>query len=340
MNLEISEKVTITDIAAKANVSASTVSRVLRGSARVTEAKKQAVMRAVEELQYRPNIFAKSLASGESMTIGVITQNFGSPFYDGILQGILLGLEKTEYWPLFADGRWQPDMEKRALIQLLDRRVDGLIVIGGQISEERLQVVARKTPLVVVARNTPLLPNNCLYVKNFEGGYEATRYLIDMGHRDIVHITASHINPIAIDDVHQRRQGYEQAMEEAGWEIDPRLVVEGNLQQQSGVLAVEMLLGRGRPFSAIFAANDQMAFGARLALYRRGIRVPEDVSLVGFDDETFAPYMVPPLTTVRQPDVEMGQVAASAILDMLDGKKPDLPLFETELIIRESVARH
>jgi LacI family transcriptional regulator len=340
MNIEANAKVTITEIAARANVSVSTVSRVLRGSAKVAEAKHQAVMQAVEELQYRPNIFAKSLASGQSMTIGVITQNFGSPFYDGILHGILSGLDKTEYWPLFADGRWLPEMEERALYQLLDRRVDGLIVIGGQLPEEKLQAVARKTPLIVAARKTTTLPDNCLYVKNFEGGYKATRYLMDMGHRDIVHITASRINPIAIDDVHQRRRGYEQAMLDAGWEIDPRLIVEGNLQQQSGVLAVEMLLARGRSFSAIFAANDQMAFGARLGLYRRGIRVPEDVSVIGFDDETFAPYMVPPLTTMRQPDVEIGEAAATAILDMLQQKKPHLPVFETELIVRESVARH
>ena len=340
MTQEANTKVTIMDIAAKANVSASTVSRVLRGSAKVAAAKHQAVMHAVEELQYRPNIFAKSLASGQSMTIGVITQNFGSPFYDGILHGILLGLEKTEYWPLFADGRWQPDMELRALYQLLNRRVDGLIVIGGQLSEEKLQAVARHTPLIVAARNTPSLPDNCLYVKNFEGGYKATRYLIDMGHRDIVHITATNINPVAIDDIDQRRKGYQQAMVDVGWELDPRLVVEGNLRQQSGVLAVEMLLTRGRSFSAIFAANDQMAFGARMGLYRRGIRVPADVSLVGFDDEPFAPYMVPPLTTMRQPDVEIGQTAATAILDMLQQKKLNLPIFETELIVRESVARH
>jgi LacI family transcriptional regulator len=340
MNMEANAKVTITEIAAQANVSPSTVSRVLRGSARVAEAKHQAVMQAVEELEYRPNIFAKSLASGQSMTIGVITQNFGSPFYDGILQGILSGLDKTEYWPLFADGRWLLDMEQRALYQLLDRRVDGLIIVGGQLPEEKLQTVARRTPLIVAVRNMPSLPNNCIYVKNFEGGYQATRYLMDMGHRDIVHITASKINPIAIDDVYQRRRGYEQAMADAGWELDPRLLVEGNLQQQSGVLAVEMLLSRGRSFSAIFAANDQMAFGARQALYRRGIRVPEDVSIIGFDDETFAPYMVPPLTTMRQPDVEIGEAAVTAVLDMIQGKKPHLPVFETELVVRESVARH
>jgi LacI family transcriptional regulator len=332
-------KVTIMDIAEKANVSVSTVSRVLRGSAEVSRPKREAVERAVAELEYRPNIFAQSLASGQSMTIGVITQNFGSPYYDSILQGVLLGLESTEYWPLFADGRWQDKMELNALHQLLDRRVDGLIIIGGQLPEEMLQAVCRTTPLLVVGRRLPLLPEHCLYVKNFEGGYEATRYLIEMGHRSIVHITASHINPVAVDDIQQRRAGYLQAIRDAGWQADPRLVLEGTLQQQSGVLAVEMLLTRGRSFSAIFAANDQMAFGARLALWRRGIRVPDDVSLVGFDDETFAPYMVPPLTTVRQPGVEIGQKAAKGILELLQGKKPDLPVFGTELVVRESVAR-
>lgn len=339
MQTAINKKVTILDIAEKANVSPSTVSRVLRGSAEVAQEKRDAVMRAVADLEYRPNIFAQSLASGQSMTIGVITQNFGSPYYDGILQGILLGLENSDYWPLFADGRWQPEIEQRALLQLLDRRVDGLIIIGGQLEDEQLQEVARHMPLIVAARRVPSLPDNCLYVRNFEGGYNATRYLIAMGHREIVHITASHVNPVAVDDILQRRIGYQKAIEDAGWAFDPRLVVEGNLQQQSGVLAVEMLLMRGRPFSAIFAANDQMAFGARLALYRRGIRVPDDVSLIGFDDEAFAPYMVPPLTTVRQPAVEIGRAAVRAILDLLQHKQPTLRPFDGELIARESVAR-
>lgn len=333
------KNITILDIAKKAKVSPSTVSRVLRGSAEVTGSKREAVMQAIDELQYRPNIFAQSLASGQSMTIGVLTQNFGSPFYDGILQGILLGLEESGYWPMFADGRWQPEAELNALHLLLDRRVDGLIVIGGQLSEERLQAVARQTPLIVAARHVAALPENSFYLNNYAGGYNATHYLIQMGHRDIVHITAPNVNPIAIDDIEERYRGYQQAILDTGWQVDPRLVVEGNLQQQSGVLAVEMLIARGRPFSAIFAANDQMAFGARLALYRRGIRVPEDVSVMGFDDEGFAPYMVPPLTTMRQPALQMGQVAAKGILDVLDGKKAELPSFEAKLIVRESVAR-
>ena len=332
-------KVTILDIAERANVSPSTVSRVLRNSAGVAQEKRDAVYQAVSDLDYRPNIFAQSLASGQSMTIGVLTQNFGSPFYDGILQGILQGMEDTDYWPIFADGRWQPTIEQQALELLLARRVDGLILVGGQLSEPILQRIAAETPLVVVARQLKSMPDRCIYVDNFTAAYQTTRFLLDMGHREIAHITAPVVYHQSVDDIARRLEGYQRALRDAGMEPDPRLLVEGNLQQQSGVLAVEMLLSRGCPFSAIFAANDQMAFGARLALYRRAIRVPEDVSLVGFDDESSAAYMVPPLTTTRQPAAEMGEAAARAILALINDKKPDLPVFQAEMVVRESAVR-
>lgn len=332
-------KITILDIAEKANVSPSTVSRVLRSSAGVAQKKREAVMRAVDELDYRPNIFAQSLASGQSMTIGVLTQFFGSPFYDGILQGILQGLEESDYWPLFADGRWQLRLEEQALDLMLDRRVDGLILVGGQLPEERLQEIAKKTPLIAVARDLKLMPEYCLRVDNYQAGYDATKYLLDMGHRNIAHITAQMHYTFSIDDVEQRYLGYQQALRDAGIEPDPELVVSGNLQQPSGVLAVEMLLSRERPFTAIFAANDQMVFGARLAFFRRGIRVPDDMSLIGFDNEPSAAYMVPPLTTAGQPGQEMGEAAAKAILALIEGEKPVLPTFKAGLVIRESVRR-
>jgi LacI family transcriptional regulator len=335
------DKVTIREIAYKANVSPSTVSRVLRGTAGVSKRKHEAVIDAVKELDYRPNIFAQSLASGQSMTIGVLTQNFGSPFYDGILRGILEGLEGSYYWPLFADGRWHKDVEQRALAMLIDRRVDGLIIVGGQTPEEEIGEMAKDTPLIVVARRLATLPEHCIYVDNFDAAYRATTYLVERGHRDIAHITASMNYAPAVDDVMERYRGYKEALADAGIDFDPRLVVQGNLQQQSGVLAVEMLLNGGRSFSAIFAANDQMTSGARLALFRRGIRVPDEVSLVGFDDEVSAAYAIPPLTTVRQHSVELGQAAAEAILTLISGKQPEINhIHHGDLIIRESVARH
>lgn len=333
------KKITIEDIAQQANVSISTVSRVLRKSSGVAADKRKAVLQAVSDLDYRPNVFAQSLASGQSMTIGVITQNFGSPVYDGILQGILQGLEGTEYSSLFADGRWDKTIEQNALQAFLDRRVDGLIFVGGQLSESVMAEVGRKTPVIVVARSMASMVENCIHFDNFQAAYDLTRYLLDMGHRNIAHITAKMHYQKTVSDVSQRCDGYVQALTDAGIPVDPQLIVEGNLMQQSGALAMEMLLMAKRPFSAIFAANDQMAFGARLALYRRGIRVPDDISLVGFDDEMTAAFTVPPLTTVRQPSIEMGQAAAAAILDLIDGKQVTHQTFNSQLIVRESVSR-
>lgn len=333
------ETVTITDIARMADVSISTVSRVLRGTTKVSEEKRTAVLEAVATLDYKPNVFARSLASGQSMTIGVITQNFGSPFYDSILSGILQGLEESGYSPIFVDGRWEQPVEHIALQTLLDRRVDGLILVGGQLPERKIQEINSNTPVVVVARELQSMRNHCIYVNNFKAAYEAVQYLLDLGHRSIAHIAAKMHYQESVSDLRQRYDGYRQALIDSGIQPDPQLVIEGDLRQQSGVLAVNMLLEQRRPFSAIFAANDQMAFGARLALYRRGIRVPEDVSLVGFDDQVTAAYMVPPLTTVRQPSTELGLAAAEAILDLLNDQSVAAKVFEGQLIVRESVQR-
>jgi LacI family transcriptional regulator len=322
--------ITIKDIAEKANVSQSTVSRVLTENARVADKKKAAVLKAMDELNYQPNIFARGLAGGQSLTIGVLTQNFGSPFYDAILRGILPALNGSNYSPLFADGRWRADKEKEALGTLLSRRVDGVIVVGGLSSEETICRFSEEVPLIVVGRNIPDLAGQCLYVDNFQAAANATQFLIRAGHRHIAHIAGI----LSHQDAYERREGYCYALKD-GY---PELIIEGDFRRQSGIMAVEMLFTRGQTFSAIFAANDQMAFGARLALYRRGIRVPDDVSIIGFDDQPDSAYMIPPLTTVRQPGTEMGEEAARAILQLIKGDSPHLPVFPTELIIRESVA--
>jgi LacI family transcriptional regulator len=294
-------------------------------------------LKVIEELDYRPNIFAQSLASGRSLTIGVLTQNIGSPFYDAILVGIHEGLGGSDYSPIVADGRWHLATEQTALQTLLDRRVDGLIVIGGSVPEEKLLGICDDyhVPLIVVARNVPELGSRCICLDNFEAAYKATKHLIEHGHRQIAHITGA----LSQNDAVRRREGYLQALSDAGIKPEPELVVEGNFRRQSGTLAIEMLITRGRMFSAIFAANDQMAFGARLALFRRGIRVPEDVSIVGIDDEPASAYMTPPLTTIRQPAIEMGEAAAKAVLCLLEGEPIPNLQFSTDLIARETVAR-
>lgn len=329
-------RITIRDIAAKANVSISTVSRVLNGNAPVTPNKQEAVLKAMQELDYRPNVFAQGLASGQSMTIGALTQNIGGPLHDSMLRGILVGLEDSNYTPLFADGYWDAKREEEAINILLDRRVDGLIVVGGDCAESVLCEVARQIPLILVGRNIAGIADQCLSLEDYHGGYTATQHLIEMGHRNIAHVTGM----LSHQDAVERREGYKQALLDNGLEVNPELIIEGNYNEQAGVLAIEMLLTGRKNFTALFAANDQMAYGARLALYRRGIRVPQDISIVGYDDQPTTAYMTPPLTSIRIPAVEIGEGAARALLRLMRGEAAAIPRFPPTLSVRESVARY
>lgn len=327
--------VTINDIAERAGVSRSTVSRVLNGDPRVDARRREAVEQAMTALQYRPNLAAQGLARGKSHTIGVLTQDVASTFYGEYLKGIEVGLSGSSYHAVFASGNWQVKEEIAALDLLIGRRVDGLIVLGGDIPDEHLQALAEQLPLVIVGRSIRGLEQQCLCVQNFEGAYQATRYLLQRGHTRIAHITGNAGQPDAVE----RRNGYCRALHDAGVTVDERLIIEGLFNEQSGMLALEMLFARGVLFTAIFASNDQMAYGARLGLHRHHLRVPEDVSIVGFDDQPASTYAIPPLTTVRQPNIEMGAAAAQAVLQLLNGKAPVLPPFAAELIVRESVAQ-
>lgn len=329
------KKTTIQDIASRANVSISTVSRVLNNTAPVAGETRQRVLKIIDELGYKPNLFAQSLAGGQSRTIGVLTQLIGSPFYDVILRGILQGIEGSNYSPLFADGSWDGSKDRIALNMFMDRKVDGLILLNGHTSDGYLVDLANQVPIIVLGRVVPGLENLCLPFDDYEAARKATRFLIESGHRRIAHITGIFDHEDAIE----RKDGYLSALVEAAIDPDPELIIEGDYTEPSGVMAVEMLLMRGRIFSAIFAANDQMAFGARLALHRRGLRVPEDVSIVGFDDQAPSAYMIPPLTSIRRTPLEIGEVAGRALVDLMQDKPIRLPRFQSTLMIRESVIR-
>lgn len=333
--MESGKNFTIQDIANRANVSISTVSRVLNNTAPVAEETRQRVLSIITELGYKPNLFAQGLAGGQSRTIGVLTQLIGSPFYDVILRGILRGIDGSGYSPLFADGGWDVEKDQIALYMFMQRQVDGLIVLNGHSPDEFLVEIALRIPMIIVGREIAELSEQCLPFDDLEAAYKATQYLIDAGHRRIAHITGLPNH----QDANERRDGYIKALAQNGIQPDPELIIEGDFTEPSGVMAVEMLLMRGRIFSAIFAANDQLAYGARLALYRRGLRVPEDVSIIGFDDQAPSAYMVPPLTSIRRPPLEIGEAAGRALIYLIQGKSISLPKFQSSLVIRESVSR-
>lgn len=326
---------TLEDIAREAGVSSSTVSRVLNGSKRVADDKRLLVLAAIEQHQYRPNLVARGLVRGRSMTIGVLMQDISSPFFAQMVSGIEQGLDQAAYRPMFASTHWRAENQENEALSLqllLERRVDGMIVLASSVPDDALRAVAANMPLIIVARSVQGLEPQCLSVDNQGGAYRATRYLLGLGHTRIAHITGTPNHP----DANDRLIGYRRAIAEAGLSVDEHMVVEGQFTEESGLTAVEELLMRGAQFTAIFVANDQMAYGTMLGLFNHGYRIPTDVSLVGFDDQFLSAYTLPPLTTVRQPSIEMGQAAAQGLLRLLNNESPMLAHFSTDLIIRKS----
>ena len=325
-------KVTLDMVAQAAGVSPSTVSRILNGTAVVSEDKRQAVDQAIATLGFVPNPVARGLAGGRTLSVGVVTQSIDSPFYGGALRGIEDELSRAGYSPLFVSGHWNAATEARCIDVLRSRRVDGLIVLTGRLSDAALSKLAQSLPVVVTGRRLRAPGLVSLDFDNFEGGRLATHHLLQLGHRHIAFITGDPRHP----DGKDRLRGYRAALEAAGVPYNPALVVPGQYTEESGRMALERLIDSREPFTALFAANDQMAFGATLGLHRRHLRVPEDVSVVGFDDVAGAMYSIPPLSTVHHPVYELGQIAALAMLDLLAGEAPEVALPPARFIVRES----
>lgn len=327
--------ITVLDVARVAGVSPSTVSRILNGTARVAASKRALVEEAIRQLDFKPNLFARSLKTGTTMTIGILIQDIESPFFTRAMLGIEEGLKGSGYAPIIVSGHWDAKEEAERIRLLMARRIDGLVILTGHLGDAEIAHFAQYQPIVVTGRelNAPNIRSRAIDQES--GGYIATRHLIGLGHRRIAHIAG----PKSHADATARHAGYLRALGEAGVQPDPRLIVQGDFLEGGGLLAMNNLLDGGQPFTAVFAANDQTAFGARVALYRRGVRVPDDLSLVGFDDLPAAAYLTPPITTVRQPIYEMGLFAAHALLNMLGQRVPEVELPPLELIVRETTRR-
>jgi LacI family transcriptional regulator len=324
--------ITISDVARISGVSESTVSRVLNGTARVADAKRRAVERAIETLGFQPNAFARGLATGRSRAVGVVTQAIDSPFYGEGMRGIERTLHDNGYTPIFMSGHWNSDDEERCIRELIQRRVDGIILFAGRLDSARISGFAQQVPVVVTGRRIDVPGVFSLSVDDAEGARMATAHLIGLGHRRIAFIGGPRDHPDAV----ARLSGYRQALEDAGIVFAQRLTAAGNFTEQGGLDAGERLLSLGEHFTAVFCANDQTAFGLQLALHRRGLKVPEDVSVVGFDDVAASAFFVPPLTTVRQPVDRMGELSAQALLVMIEQGQPRLESPSVALVVRES----
>ena len=325
-------RATLTMVAERAGVSPSTVSRILNGTAQVSEEKQALVKAVIEELGFRPDPAARSLAGGRTMSIGVLTQFIDSPYYGEALRGIEDELHKANYVPLFVSGHWNEAEEKTRLFMLQERKVDGIIVLTGKLSDETLVEMTQRVPVVVTGRQLSAPNLFSIDFDNTEGACLAIRHLHALGHHRVAFISG----PLDHPDARQRLQGYRDEVGLKGMALEDELVVYSDYQEAGGFRAMNHLLAARVEFTAVLAANDQMAYGARLALHRAGLRVPEDVSIIGFDDLPHSAFTLPPLTSVRQSVYEIGTSAAQAMFDLLNKKNPPSRLVEAELVVRES----
>lgn len=323
------------DVARLAGVSPSTVSRILNGTAKVSDDKRLAVLAAIEKVSFAPNQMAQGLKKGRSLTIGIVVQDISSPFFDETLRGIDDGLKGTGYASVIVSGHWNADEEADRVRLLLARKVDGIILLSGRISDEAVLGFSGQRPIVSTGRALQTRTALGFKTDNEYGAWLAVRHLVELGHRRIAFISG----PANNHDADERLAGYRRALNEAQIDIDPALVVEGNYHEASGMMAMNRLFDTHQQFTAVFAANDLSAYGARLALYRKGIRVPDDISLVGFDDLPGSSYTTPPLTTVRQPMYDMGRIATQALLRLINGETVQGEIPPVELVVRETTRR-
>lgn len=322
------------EIAARAGVSVSTVARVLNASGGVSAERRRAVQEAVAMLS--GDAQPASAKPCAPRTIGVLLQAAESSYFEALTQGIATQLDTLGYTMLRVCGDWSAREEAEQVRALVARRVAGVILPCGVLDDVLLQRLAEEVPIVVTGREAHGERLRSLSIDNRAGALLAVRHLVSLGHRRIAHIAG----PPDQADARERLAGYRQALDEAGLRFEPNLVVQGGFLKGGGLAAMHALLERTTPFTAVFAANDLSACGARQALLRYGIRVPDDISLIGFDDAIEALSTDPPLTTIRQPVAALGRAAAAEIVNLVTGgacTSPAVPALE--LVVRGSTRR-
>jgi LacI family transcriptional regulator len=311
------KRLTIQDIARLAGVSKATVSRVLNHNPSVDPALSERVRRVVQEHDFVPNVTATGLAGGRTRLIGVLAPPLNWPAIPEIIGGIAEYIEDTTYEIVLYSINFERNHSDVLDRILAMRMVSGLLAIfPGKLSHHLTSRYQQGLPLVMIDDQEEPASIPWVGIDNIASAYKATRYLLELGHRRIAHILGPQTYYCAIE----RHQGYCQALRDAGIAPDPELLLQGSFDIASGRQCATMLFSRDRDTwpSAIFAGNDQMVYGVLEVAEQRGIRVPEDIAVIGFDDNILSAHMRPPLTTVRQPFPEMGCKAVEILLTMVD----------------------
>ncbi|KAB2825106.1 substrate-binding domain-containing protein [Aliivibrio finisterrensis] len=328
---------TIKDVAKEAGVSIATTSRVINNAPHTSEKAIVAVKKAMETLGYRPNSNARALVSKTSNTIGVLVNDVSAPFFGSMVKAIDTVANEQGKQVLIGNGYHDATKEKNAIDLLINSRCESLVVHSKGLSNDVLIKLADEVPgMVLINRFIPEISSRCIALDNYKGSYLATEHLIRQGHQHIGYICSSH----EIDDAYDRKAGYLQALEDNDIKIKEEYIEYGEPDEEGGEQAVINLIAKNTPITAIATYNDYMAAGCMALLQENGIRIPEDMSVIGFDDGHIARYIYPRLTTIRYPIQIMANQAVNLSLKLASRdteEQTEHKLFIPILVRRSSV---
>ena len=331
------KRTTIEDVAALAGVSRQTVSRVLNNPDSVADETRARVLAVIEKLNYRPSASARSLASRRTFILGILTADLSDYTHARIIEGTEAEARKHGYMTFVSGAEGSPLGEPLHSSLLSQHRAEGLFIVyhGADCDNHAIfEDIPNGLPVVSIGYARHRENVTTLGIANYGGARQATAHLLSLGHRRIAHITGSP----EMYESQERQLGYAEALQEAGVAPDGTLTAAGDWSSASGYGATLELVDHDSGFTALFAQNDRMAMGAIRALHERGLRVPEDVAVVGFDDIPAAPYFCPSLTTVHHPFYKVGQAGARLLIDLINGQpvRSNPICLETKLVIRQS----
>lgn len=328
---------TIKDVAKHAGVSTSTVSHVLNKTRFVSEDISVRVMAAVETLNYAPSALARSLKVNHTRTFGMLVTTSTNPFFGEVVKGVERRCYEQGYNLILCNTEGDLERMRANLDTLLQKRVDGLLLMCSEVDGQAFDLFARHQPVPTVVMDWgPIdFPSDKIQDNSHHGGYLATRHLIEQGHTAIGCLTG----PLDKLTAQQRLSGYIQAMEEAGLGINKQWIASGNFECEGGEIAFNEVYARGKLPTAFFICNDMMAMGVINTASKRGIKVPDDLSIVGYDDIKLAKYVTPSLTTIHQPKHRLGQQAVDVLLEKINHQREGHTVIQLEptLVERDSV---
>lgn len=344
------QKITIVEIAKEAGVSISTVSRVINGSAVVSEKTRERVSEVIKRHHFTPSAVARTLVSRQSMTIGIIMPDISNPYFAAMFAEFEKEAMKAGYAVLLCNTGFSSDTAQTTTAQeiayfqmMLEKKVDGVLIVGGQVDlvqvspdyRQALKQLANMVPVVVLGSEIEGIPCQFIQRERGQGVFAAINYLASLGHERIAFVGGER----GVGITEMRLETYQTALNTMHLFQDPALIATTDYYAPDGYLAVQQLMERNVPFTAMLCMNDNVAFGAYRALNELGLRIPQDVSIISCDQFYTAPYYIPSLTSVDQHNELFGRYIVHALLGAMNGVHENVSLlFQPELIIRESCA--